>query len=417
MAKVLISFLGTGPNNKDKNKAERSYRPATYKFEDGEEKKTSFVADALAHHYNIDNIILIGTPKSMWERVYEVFCDNNNIEADLEYYDILSNACDNASHESPLILPCKEKIEEALGGKSHVVLIHYGLNEEELNKNASIILGIEEFINSGDELYVDITHAFRSLPLYMMNLLIYLKNVSGKKISISNISYGMLDVSAEFDNITPVVDLNGIMQISEWITGAYSFGQFGNGYKIAELLVQQGDLSAANTLTKFTNVLGLNHLDGVKKQVQELSSIRNKNWGEVPNRIIPNVVNSFIANLEKCKTQSSTQFKLSDWYCKHKNYSSAYIALTEAIITYVCEEVELSPITSEEHRKKAKEILHSDKNSLGQKVREYEKVSKAYKVINNIRKCIAHSLETPVSSTNMIKELENQIQILKNIIK
>ena len=93
--------------------------------------ETSFVADALATHYGVDKIILIGTVKSMWDEVYYSFCTRNEKEdVDENYYLHLSATCKEAKYDSELKLPDIERLEAALGKDSHVMLVRYGLNEE-----------------------------------------------------------------------------------------------------------------------------------------------------------------------------------------------------------------------------------------------------------------------------------------------
>ncbi len=91
MAKVLISFLGTGslnrtPNNQFANSSDRQYRTAKYHFSNNEESEHTFVAAALAEHNNIDKIILIGTVHSMWEEVYRYFAEKNGKTFDEDVY-------------------------------------------------------------------------------------------------------------------------------------------------------------------------------------------------------------------------------------------------------------------------------------------------------------------------------------------
>lgn len=74
MSKILISFIGTGRNDRD-GKAKREYRTARYRMGD-EEVETSFVAYALRKFVKPDKLFLIGTPRSIWEEVYRAFSYN-----------------------------------------------------------------------------------------------------------------------------------------------------------------------------------------------------------------------------------------------------------------------------------------------------------------------------------------------------
>lgn len=434
MAKVLISFLGTGPDNKDKGRAERQYRPATYRIEDTDYKDTSFVAEAIASHYKVDKIILIGTTKSMWERVYEVFCTKQGIEINEDYWMELTSFCDNASHKTLLSdLPKTEKLEDAIGKGSKIIPIHYGLNEQELNANAAYILGIEGYLNKGDELIVDITHGFRSLPLYIMNLLVYLQNVSSKQVKISHILYGMLDITREI-GYTPVIELSGLLEQNEWITGAYSFKEFGNAYKIASLLDREQGIgkTVANRLRNFSDSMNINYIDRVKSQVGNLASMKAFEFSAIPNLIVPETIKLY-TDVLKTDSDSYFQFNLSKWHFEHKNYASAYMVLLEAILTYVCEKCQIDFGSSLKDSEFAKVILgkpdRAKEFDSDEVIRcrailkpDYGDLKNTYVSINDIRNAIAHQTSKQgkqrihKSADELIKTLETNINLLAKVL-
>ena len=134
--KVLISFLGTYSNN-------RQYKKAEYMFPNGKtSEKTTFIAKALKEYYDIDKLILIGTTKSMWEEVYNSFNEGNKVD-DL-FYDI-GDVCENQNAKSdpdqfnPEYI---KAIENAMGNDSRVIMIKYGINEEEIQYNIKKIFSI-----------------------------------------------------------------------------------------------------------------------------------------------------------------------------------------------------------------------------------------------------------------------------------
>ena len=189
MSKILISFIGTG-NLLPDGRAQRDYRKALYKLGD-EEVETSFVAYALKQFVKPDKLFLIGTPHSMWEEVYRSFCDHpdDNVWAELGEW------CEKANKDTPVeIMPHKGDIEAAIGKGSKIFPIRYGINEAQIQENIDIILGLRAYLEDGDEIVVDITHSFRSLPLLIMQLILYLKQISAPKVTVSHVYYGMLDV-------------------------------------------------------------------------------------------------------------------------------------------------------------------------------------------------------------------------------
>lgn len=399
--KVLISFLGTG--SWDKNR--REYRTANYRI-DNKEYERSFLADALTEHYGINTIIMIGTVKSMWEELYLKFCKKNNIQPDEEYYTELGTISETANSKSALELPQKEKIEEVLGADSQVVLIKYGLNEEELNYNIAKILGVEKYLKNGDEVYVDITHSFRSLPLLLMNTLIHLQNISKKNIKINHISYGMLEVAREL-NYVPVVNLNKLLEVNEWISASYSFSEFGNAYKISKLL-ETIDKNASSRLQDFSNAKNLNHMRALQTSVTKLAGIDFDNMPPIAKMTVAPVVKEFISSIGKFRSTSEFQYKLAKWHRDKHNYFAAYLTLVEAIVTYVCE-VCLFDDTSETDRNEAKKKLRNNDN--------FNELSEIYTNLNRTRNYLAHALEIPSSNDMIKKALNEAIDKLKFVME
>lgn len=277
----------------------------------------------------------------MWEEVYSVFA-KERATYDNATWENIYKVCDAKTHDSELEIPHQQDIEEAIGGGSHVVLVKYGINADEIKQNSEIVLGLESLLNENDELYVDITHSFRSLPLYVMNLLVYLRNVSPKRIKIKGIYYGMLDARREFkDNIAPIVELSDILNVNDWISGAYSFMQFGNADKIAEL-VNGINENLCVRLQQFSDTKNLNHLAELERQSQTLGNmLQQQQLPTIAQMLITPVIGDFVSRLtvrpDDPHRHSKFQSKLARWQYNNKNYLAAYISLLEAIITYNAE--------------------------------------------------------------------------------
>ena len=400
--KVLISFLGIGPAEKGANR--REYRTANYHIDDKEYVST-FVADAPTEHYGIDTVFMIGTVKSMWEELYRIFCAKRGKEIDEDYYAELGSICESASSESVLELPDKKKIEEVLGKDSHIVLINYGLNEEEINNNISAILSLEKDLRNGDELYVDITHSFRSLPLIVMNTLIYLQNVSSKTIQIKKISYGMLDINREIGYV-PVVDLKKVLEVNDWIVGAYSFSEFGNAYKIAHLL-KDIDKDAANRLTDFSNACNINNMLALQKSAKQLSGIKLDKLSPIAQMTVAPVVKEFIKTIGRFESTSEFQYKLAIWHRDKHNYYAAYLTLVEAIVTYACEQCYFDE-TDKTDREEAKKII--DENP------KFDYLKPIYHNVKKIRNHLAHAREIKENNDRIKRVLNDAIDNLKEIL-
>lgn len=409
--KVLISFLGTGPYE---SKEQRLYKNIKYCIEGKELGEFPFVSAALKKYYQIDKVLLIGTAHSMWEEVYRWFNEESGREFDENVWLDIAEACEKANYQSELFIPHQDYVEAALGKDSKAILIKYGINEQEIVENTNIILGLQQYLNNGDNLIIDITHSFRSLPMYMMNLLIYLRNVSQKDISISHIHYGMLEMSSEL-GFAPVIDLKSMMDVNDWITGAYSFSEYGNAYKISRL-IETEDKSVSTLLDEFSNLMNMNHLFAIQNISQRLGALRNKNYQtRLPELTINPIVESFINKFyAKGGKHSLFQLKVARWQLDHRKYAQAMLTVQEAMITYVCEQNKLD-WTDFESREFAKSALkyHPEAKNMDCD-RELKQI---YKKLQPLRNSTAHSLKTTQNVQNMLKVLEDSVTQLESIIK
>ncbi len=434
--RVLISFLGTGAPKiaKDGMRPMREYRRGDYVIDGVAYKGYSFMSAALTKHYVIDKILMVGTVRSMWEELYRWFHDAKSevkVEDSESLYNIyneIGSYCEAGSHDSELHIPRKQEIEEAMGNDSKVVLIKYGVTDEEIRSNINSILKLQDYLDNNDELIVDITHSFRSLPIFIMNLLIYLQNVSPKKITISHIHYGMFEASGEF-GYSPVVDLKAMMDVQEWITGAYAFSMFGNTYKISKLLENENK-SVAPVLRNFSDVMNLNYLYPMQAETQKLSGIKNKEYKtDLPKLIIAPIVKQFVEEFQvrtERHRQSSFQLKLADWQYRHRKYGQAYLTSNDALISYVCETNDI-PWDDFDCRELAKAALKGKPE--GARLAVTQAMRQWFKEHNRRRNGIAHTtrvvdvvyskgerIEKELSPSAIIKLLEKDIRELKEII-
>ncbi|NLZ53010.1 MAG: TIGR02221 family CRISPR-associated protein, partial [Thermoanaerobacteraceae bacterium] len=232
MAKILISPLGTG-QLKDDNTSKREYREAVYRFQDsGKTYKTSFIASALSDYLQVDKLYLIGTSKSMWEEVYRYFstaCKHN--DNDDYWYELAERVSNFKRGDKKLTDEDLSKVNDAIDkylryikadatGGSHCFVIDYGLDEKEIWNNFDVIMRIGETLTEDDEIYLDITHAFRSIPLFlyiMLDLIRILKLRSDFKLA--GLYYGMLDVIGELKH-APIIDLSPLYNMTLWTRGA-----------------------------------------------------------------------------------------------------------------------------------------------------------------------------------------------------
>lgn len=412
MAKILISSLGAGTLDRN-NTAARAYRTATYRMnDDGQDYTKSFIASVLYEHLQLDGIIFIGTVKSMWEEAYRVFSQENASEFREEDWLGLAGQIERLDRNSSLDSLDLTPVEHVLGDRSKCILIKYGLNEAELQENLDRILKIIDYLQEGDELYIDITHSFRSLSVFLLLVLIFLNDLEReKKIKIKGVFYGMLDVSREL-GYAPVVNLQSLFDLTQWIKGAYSLTSFGNGYLIAQLLDEQGETELADRIKKLSEAININYLPTIKQRSIDLKVSLNNRGLSSPFKYLRNILEKFTQQFSiQSERECEFQLKLAGWYFDNKRYATGYITLTEAIITYLCE-LYGKDMRLESDRKKMINLLHTKEN-------KNTELAKLYFKVNPIRNGIAHALidGRRVSYTDAIDRAKKYHQQAKKIFK
>lgn len=403
MAKVLISFLGTGPTN-DKGEGKREYESAVYKIDD-KIYETTFVTAALNDHIQANKRIVIGTVKSMWEEYYR-YTNHENEEFDEDLWISLSDFSKDSDHRVT-DFSIFEKLEVKLD-HTHILILKYGLSEEELRYNLSKLFEIENLLENGDELYVDITHGFRSFPIFAQQIIFYLKEISEKNIQVKSFYYGMLEAKQEL-NYAPVVDMKIILEMNDWLICASQFKNSGDGSGIAKLL-ENKNKNLSNKVDNFSKALRVNFSHEVKKQLMQLKKLDLSEIDNpekmILNRVFGDFTNRFNDTLRAC----DFQVMLAEWYYTQKMYSSAYLILTEALISFV---VEKEFGSNEIYEKKKREEVKDNG-----KIRfKYKEELKLYDTVNKVRKNIAHMLDKRHDTyLNDINNLRNYINKAKSFI-
>jgi CRISPR-associated Csx2 family protein len=412
MAKILISSIGVGGSFQNKNNPsinnnfERNYRGTTYRIENKDYPNSHFVASVLYKHFNLDGIIFIGTVKSMWEEVYRYYSEINGLEKNDDYWLELACKIDSLKYDSPLdsldLLP----VEKILGQRSRCILIKYGLNEEELWQNLHNVLKIVDFLEKGDEIYLDITHSFRSISLFIFLTTTFLKDlVDEKEIKIGGVYYGMLDITNEIGH-TPIVDLKSLFDMTSWIKGAYSLKSYGDGYLIADLLKNQGEEKIAKDIEQLSKAIDINNVNEIKQKSSSLKKSLSQDYNtRSPFQYIRGVLDKFITRFSRSSvSESEYQLELAGWYFDNRRYAAGYIVLTEAVITYMCE-LQNKDIKNKDDRELMKDLLH--------KKFKQTKLAKLYFQINPIRKSIAHALLNDKNSQNINNSIQKSQEYYK----
>lgn len=221
---------------------------------------------------------------------------------------------------------------------------------------------ISERMNDGDELYLDITHSFRSLALMSFVMTQFAQSISDKNLKIKGVFYGMFEYRSENNDITPIVNLKILFELQEWIQAIDAIKKYSDFNPLLQLLDENHiERDVKNTFVNLNNSIGLANIgamrqfiDTATKKIKKISHSENK----IVKLLVPEIVN-LVEELNE-ELESDFQYALAKWFHKNKNYAFAYIALYEAIITKSCE-LAKAKTSSHDDREEHKKSIGDDK--------------------------------------------------------
>ena len=136
----------------------------------------------------------------------------------------------------------------------------------------SVFQTIYDKLQEGDELYIDITHSFRYLPMLLLVLCNYAKFL--KQTKVVHISYGNYEAKAP---VKPLVDLMPLVEVQDWTFAASDFLRNGRTASFTALVKEriQPILKATKGQDEDARALRL-FLNRLEPLSQSLTSVRGK---------------------------------------------------------------------------------------------------------------------------------------------
>lgn len=262
--KVFLSFLGTN-----------DYVPCNYAFGNETISDVRFVQEACVRHFCKDwsakDVIFICVTDEAFQKNWE---DNGHTKRDGSIIpaDGLESRLRQIENLSPEFRP---------------VSIPSGKSEEEIWDIFEKVFGL---FQNGDELYLDITHAFRSIPMLAMAVLSYAKVM--RNITVHSFSYGAMEALGDIHTVrempveqrnVPVFDLTPLASLQDWVSAVDQFTTTGDGRKISALSEKK-----VRAIKKATPVEdqdpGINTLGALGKTLESFSAaIQTCRSRDIPN--------------------------------------------------------------------------------------------------------------------------------------
>ncbi len=244
--KVFISILGTS-----------NYGPCKYTQGDFTSSETHFIQKATLEFLNV---------KETWTA------------QDIAYIFLTPTARTSNWQERPVYKGGEEKGYIGLGPILNEMQLPCPIETVDITEDGdeqglwSVFQTIYDKLQEGDELYIDITHSFRYLPMLLLVLCNYAKFL--KQTKVVHISYGNYEAKAP---VKPLVDLMPLVEVQDWTFAASDFLRNGRTASFTALVKEriQPILKATKGQDEDARALRL-FLNRLEPLSQSLTTVRGK---------------------------------------------------------------------------------------------------------------------------------------------
>lgn len=356
---TLISFLGVG----DKKKG---YRTANYQFNDGQIfNNTQYIGLTLVEKIKPAKTIFLGTSSSMWD----VFLENAGETMTDEWLG-LSEAVSSNQVTQEQLEPFSSYLSEKLNTQVHCILIPFAKNEQE---QIEILSVLSDHLSDNEQVVLDVTHGFRHLPMLSLVAARFLKKI--KQVDVAQVYYGAFEMAGD-NKQTPVLELESLLVMLDWVDGLTTFDKDGDYGVFAPLLQKEGLSESDSRLLQEAIFFERNNNSSQAKQ--KLSTVFNQ-IDDINTAIFKLFKPQLIKRLDWFKkgNRGTQEQKLAYEYLARQDYLRAVIFAQEGMISEQTIQDKKDP-NSYDDREFARQALKENEQQ--------------FRFLNMIRNALAHGL-------------------------
>lgn len=325
--KVFISVLGTG-----------NYKECIYASGNTQYDGTHFIQKATLQMLDVKE----GWTES--DRIYIIVTDGSK-EQNWE------TRTDNGEPKIGLADTLKEM---HLSTPIETIRIPDGNNEDEIWQ---IFSDIYKVLNDEDELYFDLTHGFRYLPMLVLVLGNYAKFL--KNTIVKSITYGNYESRDKETNIAPIINITPLAALQDWTNAAADYLEHGDATKLKNCADKplitiaretKGQDQDATTLIKlskqlyeFSNLISFNRGDEIiiGKQSEQIKALLEKADAEYIRPMGP-LFKQIAKSVRNFNPDSPENMIEASRLClDHSNFQASITLLQEGIVSMLCRKFHL----------------------------------------------------------------------------
>lgn len=211
-----------------------------------------------------------------------------------------------------------------------------------------IFKSVFDLLQPEDELYIDITHGYRFMPMFMLVLANYSKFL--KKVNVQYISYGNYE-ARNAKNEAPIINLKLFSDLQDWTTAIKDFTDYGKTSRLCTIIdASKDELSKKESgrLNMFSNNLKL--LEGafysvrgktinegkILKDIKDALPLIGRGTAIKPLEPMLDVIADKISDFSS-ENDLWNGIKAARWCFNNQLIQQAYTIGQESIISIVCD--------------------------------------------------------------------------------
>ena len=321
--KTLISFLGRGTADKS-----TGYRKARYDFGNGFVREVPYFGLALTEHLQPDRLVLVGTAGSMWD----VFFEQQGATDDGLL--ALIEAVAQQRVDESMLAAHGERLAAKLGRPVDCLLIPYARDTAE---QVHVLERLASVVQPGDKVALDVTHAFRHLPMLALVAARYLTHIA--RVRVDSLYYGALEMTPP-DGATPVLRLDGMLAMLDWVEALATYDKDGDYGVFAPLLASEGmPQDNADQLQRAAYCERTSNPTKAREALSSAFQAVEQHQGALAELFKP-ALKKRIAWF-RGQARHDWELSLADAYLERRDYLRATIFLYEAFVTRAAAERKL----------------------------------------------------------------------------
>ncbi|MDF1610550.1 TIGR02221 family CRISPR-associated protein [Stygiobacter electus] len=334
--------------------------------------------DYLECRHRFGDIVTDTPVKYCQQDIIKLFCEDFNEDSEIKIFlteeaekkNWLDNGHIDRNTKHPIPNKgLKSRLEELNPtGKIKSIPIKEGYNENEIWE---IFQTIYDSFREEEEVIVDITHSFRSLPMLMITLLNFAKQI--KKIKVNGIYYAAFESLGTINDVrnipaqervAPILDLTSFSELQDWTNATFDFVNNANTSKLKQLVkISVNRSSITKPVEKFFPTRVIEKLDSLISSIalcrgRELVNFNfqelKKDVATLKNKDLPKAFIYLVDEIEKKISTFNNNPKLLTitlihWCLTHNLYQQAITLLQEFTISRILLENQLE-FENEIHR-------------------------------------------------------------------